>query len=199
MKNKEFVLPKDFFKKRHLEVSDAAILMDSFAELDEGSLSKKLTDEALKSLPPERIIEYNREKEIIDSIKTGDEVISYMRHPHEFPARYEFAVKALSIIDGDIASKIVARYKTTLQDNFIELAFYIFANVDEEYIEMLFREYDNIRSPYARAIVCLLLGRNGFYEYTEFLYKEYYKMQEEYPDEEYCEFPLLALEYLYCG
>lgn len=137
-----------------------------------------------------------QDKQEVAALSSGEDIARYMRKRHDILASPALCEKTLSLIE-DAAPHIIKRYMTTAQDTFIELAFRIFIRADKRYAEELYSVYHNIRDPYARAVACLLFGRHNMEPSVPLLLREYKRFQTDYPDEDFEQFPLLALYILF--
>ncbi len=194
----ENVLRKDFFMKYPLKELSAAVIADFSAKTAMIDLiNDKINDIVDASITDERRKQVEQDERDITQLTTAEDVVRYMRKNHDVMVKPMLCKKALSIID-DVGPKIIKRYLTTAQDSFIELAFRIFVHADKQYAEELFDKYDDIRNPYAQAVACLLFGEHKMQATVPFLLKEYKRFQTEYSNDDFDQFPLLAL-YLLAG
>ncbi len=192
----ENVLRKDYFKKNPLKELSAAVIADFSANTAMfDSLNDKISDIVGATIPDERREKIKQEQQDVAQLTTAEDVVRYMRNNHDVLTNPMLCKKALSIID-DVGPKIIKRYLTTAQDSFIELAFRIFVHADKQYAEELFDKYDDIRNPYAKAVACLLFGEHDMQTAVPFLLKEHKRFQTEYSNDDFDQFPLLALHLL---
>ena len=132
----------------------------------------------------------------IQAVQTPDELINLMRKLKGTTWHEEFTAKALSMEETALP-KIVERFCRNMTDRFLEASEMILFYADRKYLDELFKNYREIRSPYAQSIVCLLIGMADYKDVDDFLVKEYQYFQKEYPDEIYQQFPLRALQLLH--
>ena len=76
---------------------------------------------------------------------------------------------------------------------FIESSAIILANSDIKYTETLWNNYNNIRSPYAKSVACVIIGDKFLKDSEEFLYNEFLSFKQKYPFETYHEAPLFMI------
>ena len=189
---------KRFFRLHPLDKMSAALLADFKLTMEENDPLQTQFEEVVLSMKPHpHEKELQRDREIIAKMDSGEAVVAYMRQEHNGLADADFHKKALTLA-AEAMPLILRRYKTSWQDRFIEHAFCLFAKSDPVYGERLFREYREIRNPYAQADACLLFGELGMKETVPFLMQEYERFQREFPDESFHQHPLLAL-YILCG
>ena len=193
----EYVIHKSFFKQNPLDKVSAAIVEDFsltttfIDELNaemEKAISGQITDER-----KERIL---ADKTAAEQLASGEDVVTYMRKNHDNLADPVFCKRAL-MLEAEAAPLILKRYKTSAQDRFIELAFRVLAKADKKYAQQLFREYKEIRNPYAQSMACLLFGEHEMEEAVPLLMQEYKRFKQSFPEESFNQGPLLALYILY--
>ena len=193
----EYVIHKSFFKQNPLDKVSAAIVEDFsltttfIDELNaemEKAISGQITDER-----KERIL---ADKTAAEQLASGEDVVTYMRKNHDNLADPVFCKRAL-MLEAEAAPLILKRYKTSAQDRFSELAFRVLAKADKKYAQQLFREYKEIRNPYAQSMACLLFGEHEMEEAVPLLMQEYKRFKQSFPEESFNQGPLLALYILY--
>lgn len=193
----EYLLHKSFFKKNPLDKISAAMIADfSLTVQFNDELQAKMEEIISEHMPDERYIQVAKDKEEVEKLDSGEAVVSYMRKNHDNLVDSMFCKKALTL-EPEAAPLIVRRYKTTALDHFVELAFRILAKADKKYAEQLFKEYHEIRNPYAQSMACLLFGEQEMEEAVPLLKREYERFKKDYPEESYDQAPLLALYILY--
>ena len=133
----------------------------------------------------------------IKEIETAEEIVAQMRKKNEMSIIPLLCKKALTIQD-EVMPLVLRRYKTTIQDHFIETAVRLFGNADRKYAIDLFHQYHEIRNEYARSMACLLFGEQNIEESIPLLLSEYERFMKSYPEESYDQGPLFALHIL-CG
>ncbi len=90
--------------------------------------------------------------------------------------------------------KIIEKLKFNRDDVFVELAVRIICGSKIDCSVCLLGILDNIEYPYTLSQVCLLLGFVGTREAVlSLLWNYFHYLREEYPQEYFCEGPLLAL------
>ena len=193
----EYVIHKSFFKQNPLDEISSAIIADfSVSTLFNDELNAEIEKIVNGQIKDERKTQILADKNAVDQLSSGEDVVTYMRKVHDNVADPLFCKKAI-MLESEAAPLIVKRYKTSAQDRFIELAFRILAKADKKYAEQLFREYKEIRNPYAQAMACLLFGEQEMEEAVPLLMQEYKRFKQSYPKESLNQAPLLALYILY--
>ena len=148
------LLPKNFIKKHPLKEYSAARFADLNIRLVHAD---ELNAEIDKIIIPR--IEQDRREAIlqgekhIEEIETAEEIVAQMRKKNEMSIIPLLCKKALTIQD-EVMPLVLRRYKTSIQDHFIETAVRLFGNADRKYTIDLFHQYHEIRNEYARSI-CL--------------------------------------------
>ena len=190
---------KAFFKAHPLEKISAATIQDSALAFEyDDELHKKMVDAVLDNCKDNsRKDQLSADLSLIETLDSGEAIVKYMRQKHEVLANRDLFKKAL-IMQDEACPQIVRRYMTTAQEEYIDSAFRILAKADIKYAEMLFCHYREIRNPYAQSTACLLFGEHKMKDTVPLLLKEFTRFSNEYPNESFCQSPLLAL-YLICG
>jgi len=193
----EYVLHESFFKKNPLDKLSAAVIADfSLSTQFNDQLNAEMERILSDHLPDGRKERIAADKAAVEQLKSGEDVVAYMRKEHDNVADPAFCKKAMTL-EAEAAPLIVKRYKTSGLDRFIELAFRILASADRKYAEQLFREYREIRNPYAQAMACLLFGEKEMEEAVPLLLEEHKRFKREFPEESFHQQPLLALYILF--
>ncbi len=193
----EYLLHESFFKKNPLEKVSAAVIADfALTTMFNDGLNEEMEKVLNSKISDVRKTQINEDKAVVEQIKDGEDVVTYMRKNHDNIADSVFYRKAMEF-EAEAAPLIVKRYKTTAMDRFVEHAFRILAKADKKYTEQLFREYQEIRNPYAKSMACLLFGEQRIEEALPLLLKEYERFKEKYPDESFHQAPLLAIYILF--
>lgn len=193
----EYVIHKSFFKQNPLDEISSAIIADfSLSTLFNDELNAEIEKIVNGQIEDERKAQILADKDTVEQLSSGEDVVTYMRKKHDNVADLLFCKKAMTL-ESEAAPLIVKRYMTSAQDRFIELAFRILAKADKKYAEQLFREYKEIRNPYAQAMACLLFGEQEMEETVPLLMQEYKRFKQSYPKESFNQAPLLALYILY--
>lgn len=188
---------ESFLKENPLEESSAAIISDfTLAALFNDTMGAEMERTISSRIPDERKAKIAEDKAAVEQLASGEEVVSYMRKNHDVMADSDFCKKALTM-EAEAAPLIVKRFKTTAQDRFVELAFFVLSKADRQYAEQLFREYREIRNPYARSMACLLFGEQRMEETASLLMEEHKRFRRDFPNETYEQAPLLALHLMF--
>lgn len=136
------------------------------------------------------------ERKNIASMTDPESIVNYMRKLKGIDSRHEMIEKVSQYVEATMPL-ILKRYLTSALDNYIEIAGRCFIKNDLQYTLDLRAHYNEIRSPYAKAVACLVFGMKGMTEESDFLYEEYERMRSAYPKECYSDYPLLALHIIH--
>lgn len=190
-------LYEDFFKENPVDETSAPFISDfTLAALFNDTMVAEMERSIAGKISDERKARISADKAAVEQLTSGEEIVSYMRKNHDVIADSAFCKKALTMED-EAVPLIIKRYKTTFQDRFVEVAFFILSKADRKYAEQLFREYKDIRNPYAQSMACLLFGEQQMEETGPFLMEECRRFQRVYPQETYHQAPLLALHIMF--
>lgn len=193
----EKLLPKGFFKKNPLdEISAARLLHFAMTYGFQEDSRQLIQDAVMKHISDERLTQIEAERSAISKLDSGEAVVRFMRGGTDILNRQLLSRKALSMRE-EVMPLLLRRFRTSCQDSFLDTAGIILANTEREYIEELARIYPEIRNPYAKSIACLVFGVQDVESAVPLLLREYQRMKEEYPEERFCQGPLLALYCLY--
>lgn len=88
---------------------------------------------------------------------------------------------------------VLEKIKTSGNDIFIEHTMKILKKSSKNYCDEIVKIIDDIRSPYALSLACVLVGFIGDESHVELLLKEHSKLKSLYPKENYEQGPLLGL------
>ncbi len=193
----KFKIPKGFWREHkddELEYADVA-MMNIVAYTVE-DLQEQMETETRKTFSAERIAKMEKERERIAAIDTPDDMIKFMRTKYERVNQYVFCRKALEMQE-QVMPLVLRRYKTSCQSRFLEMSAILFSYCEPEYLLQLLKMYNDIRSPYAQSLACIVCGMRGVESFAPMLCIEYFRFMEEYPDEYYHEGPLIALQTLH--
>ena len=190
-------LPKGFFKKNPLnQLSSANIAYFSMTAGFDERLEKEIFDLAKETMDTERLDKINREREEISHLETGEDFVRFMRSRYDISNRIVLCKRALTM-QQEVIPPMLHRFRTSIQDMFIEAAVYILAHAEQVYMDQLKALYPEIRNPYAQSMACLVFGIQKQEDTLPLLLTEYQRLQKEFPEESLCQGPLLAIYILY--
>ena len=181
-------LTKQFFKDNPLDELPFPALIDFRIDIFEHDSLEDAINEIADSMITKKQRETNRaEIEAVRSIRTVDELIQAMRKYKGPNTEHAIANKALSMEETALP-KIVELFYRNKTSEFLEKAEFILYFADRKYLDELFRNYKQIQSPYARAMICFLIGKAEYVGVDDFLLEQYLFMKQHYE-----QFPLFAL------
>lgn len=188
---KDIVTLKSFLKRNPIVEFSAACLEYSYilqpeVEAAANSMIEEqglLTNEA--RLERASILETNSPKEIMRLLRTDVSACN----------KSALREKALSYEDA-ILPEIKRRILTTQLDVFVENALHIFVRCKDNPSEWLIAHLDDIRSPYARSMMCLALGFRADLSAVSFLMRHFKALRDLSHDDLFEQGPLLALSEL---
>lgn len=189
------LLPKSFFRDNPLDTSSAQVIAclsglmsnnDKFLETIEKNTKKKLD--------PERLALLNEERKEILALESGAEVVKYIRRGIDV-LNYPMLSQKILTMQDEVMPLLLRRYLTSSLDSVIESTTYVLlnVNVDPQYVDQLIADYSKIRNPYAQSMACVVFGANMREELLPLLLLEYERLMREYPEEDYCQGPLVAI------
>ena len=191
------LLPKNFFKKNPLNPTSAYNIACYLLDPDfEEDMFNRLLDNEDETGDASRLDQIDEEESQIWNLHDAEAIVKRMRQKIHPLNRTVLANQALSMWE-ETMPLILRRFRTSSQTEFIETAFHVLAEADDSVIEPLKELYPDIRDPYARSMACVVFGMHDCEEMIPMLLREYERFQEDYPDEEYEQGPLLALYQLY--
>ena len=136
-----------------------------------------------------------REKNMILSEKDPGAIFQLLRKNVDGVNRAVLVDRALEF-DDEILPMVVGKLVRSGHDTFIDNAVRLLAWSEKDYSPLLFERFEEIRSPYVRSIVCIILGLRGKEDIIPWMMDRYFEMKRSYPEETYDEGPLIALQEL---
>lgn len=82
---------------------------------------------------------------------------------------------------------------TTAKDAFVENALHVLTRCKADPVPWLLEHYDAIRYPYARSMMCLVLGFRATYDVVPFLMNQVDVFERRFPHDDFSQAPILAL------
>lgn len=191
------LLPKNFFKDNPLdEMSTARFAHSVMTAMWNDEFRDLMWDTLRQGIEPERMTEIEAEKVRITSLEGGDETVSFIRKGYDIANR-EILCKKILTMQEAVMPPLLRRFRTSGQEVVIETIAHTLAHADPIYIDQLIAMYPEIRDPYAQSMACLIFGVHGREETLALLLREYERLKKEYPEEDYCQGPLFAIDLLF--
>lgn len=192
------LLPKNFFRDHPLDEMSAPLIAHfSMTAGFQDELQAAMREIVEEKMKPERKAKIQEEREKISRLETGEEAVKFIRSGYDIVNR-EFLCKKLLTMQAEAMPPLLRRFRTSFQDSVTETAVYILGHAEREYVDQLIAMYPEIRSPYAQGMACVALGVQEREDALPLLLREYERLRREYPEESYCQGPLLAI-YILCG
>ena len=145
----ERILPKDFFRDNPFEnYSAAQIAHFKMSVSFEAEIDKIMEETVSRGIAAERCASIAEEKERINGFSSAEEIVAFMRSRFDGVNQTQLCWKALTMQET-VIPLMLQRYRTTLQDVFVDTSVQILAHAEKCYVERLMEMYDQIRNPYA--------------------------------------------------
>lgn len=190
-------LPNSFFKKNPLnQLSSANVAYFSMTAGFSDRLENEIFDLVKKEVDTRRLDKIKLEREEIPHLETGEDFVRFMRGNYDISNRSLLCKRALTM-QQIVIPPMLRRFRTSMQDMFIEAAVYILAHAEQVYVAQLKTLYPEIRNPYAQSMACLVFGIQKQEDTLPLLLAEYQRLKKEFPEESLCQGPLLAIYILY--
>ena len=191
------LLPKNFFKDNPLDKMSAPLIahFSMTAGFNE-KLQNAIWDILEGEIEPERKARIEEEKAEIARLETGDAIVKFIRNDYDIANRETLCKKILTM-QAEVLPPLLRRFQTSFQDSVTETTVYILGHAEREYVDQLIEMYPEIRNPYAQSMSCVALGVQEREDTLPLLLREYERLKRQYPEESYCQGPLLAIYILY--
>ena len=191
------LLPKGFFSKNPLKkMSAAQIAYFSMDIAFDEEIHEVIFDQIAEDIDIERMEKIQSEAEKISQLKSGEQIVRFMRTEYDIINRWKLCQKALSMQE-EVVPLMLQRLRTNKQDMFIESSIQILAYCEPVYLEQLKAMYHEIRNPYTQSMACLVFGMRHEEDTLQLLLEEYERFKKEYVEEDFSQGPLLAINILY--
>ncbi len=191
------LLPRNFFRDNPLDKMSAPLIahFSMTAGFNE-KLQNAIWDILEGEIEPERKARIEEEKAEIARLETGDAIVKFIRNDYDIANRETLCKKILTM-QAEVLPLLLRRFQTSFQDNVTETTVYILGHAEREYVDQLIEMYPEIRNPYAQSMACVALGVQERKDTLPLLLREYERLKRQYPEESYCQGPLLAIYILY--
>ena len=191
------LLPRNFFRDNPLDKMSAPLIahFSMTAGFDE-KLQNAIWDILEGEIEPERKARIEEEKAEIARLETGDAIVKFIRNDYDIANRETLCKKILTM-QAEVLPPLLRRFHTSVQESVTETTVYILGHAEREYVDQLIEMYPEIRNPYAQSMACVALGVQEREDTLPLLLREYERLKRQYPEESYCQGPLLAIYILY--
>ncbi len=180
-------------ERTHMKKTPSSSQLPTFADIRLMNLRlfrTGLLDEAaekIKQPSTSDLLELNT----VEKTNDQEEVVNLCRKISYYKAKDALVEKILADQEHTMPL-LIARYLRSSQDKFIEQATLALGYCDEKYVDELVVKYEEIRSDYAKAEFCVVLGFRQKKECAELLRREAERLSAR--KSEYKDGPLLALD-----
>ena len=191
------LLPRNFFRDNPLDKMSAPLI--AYFSMTAGfneKLQNAMWDILEGEIEPDRKARIDEEKAEIARLETGDAVVKFIRSDYDIVNR-ELLCKKVLAMQAEVLPPLLRRFQTSFQDSVTETTVYILGHAEREYVDQLIEMYPEIRNPYAQSMACVALGVQERKDTLPLLLREYERLKRQYPEESYCQGPLLAIYILY--
>lgn len=188
----EIRLPREFFKDNPLIGFSTARLTHFRMITITMPIDEQINQLTISMMDKSRHEQYQAEKESITKLNQAEDIMSYMRKLKD-PSNSSLLIQKALEYQKEVVPLALKKICTSGHDVFIENTAILLANADIKYTEQLYDIFHDIRNAYARSELCIVFGVKKKEEYTHLLMEQFKKIQEERPDRDYEQGPLLAL------
>lgn len=101
------------------------------------------------------------------------------------PHNQALLVKRAMPYKDEILPQVLRRLRTSHFEPFLEIAVRFLYKLDEDPTPLIMDIYDDIRSPYAQSLICLVVGQRGDEDAIPWLYQKYQDMLRRERDGEF--------------
>ena len=189
------LLTKDYFNRHPVKEYSAARLEYSML------LMPEVMDVVDKKLPEMREMAAKRGIDIPDTTEqmkrveeeedTG-KLLRMLRQTHPPVVRKAVREKLLKR-EMEVLPEIQRMILKAFNDNTIENCVRFMTKCETDCTEWIMRHYDDVREPYARSMLCLVLGFRASTDVIPFLVQQVDAFERQFPDKSFEQGPLMAL------
>ena len=189
------LLTKDYFNRQPVKEYSAARLEYSML------LMPEVMDVVDEKLPGMRVMAAKRGIDIPDTTEqmkrveeeedTG-KLLRMLRQTHPPVVRKVVREKLLKR-EREVLPEIQRMILKAFNDNTIENCVRFMTKCETDCTEWIMRHYDDVREPYARSMLCLVLGFRASTDVIPFLVQQVDAFERQFPDKSFEQGPLMAL------
>ena len=189
------LLTKDYFNRHPVKEYSAARLEYSML------LMPEVMDVVDEKLPEMREMAAKRGIDIPDTTEqmkrveeeedTG-KLLRMLRQTHPPVVRKVVREKLLKR-EREVLPEIQRMILKAFNDNTIENCVRFMTKCETDCTEWIMRHYDDVREPYARSMLCLVLGFRASTDVIPFLVQQVDAFERQFPDKSFEQGPLMAL------
>ena len=189
IKNKEYL--EDYLKQHPVKIRAAAYISyyvncspKMLSMMEDYKTNHTHNDDEQRAL----------EEEIVKT-EDQDQLMRYMRKPMD-AINKDFLRDLILEREDEMMPLVQKRYMSSHQDVFIENAFALFVRSEKDYLPWIKENYNKIADPYAKHLLCLLMGIKGADEEVDFLLEEVDNFYHDTSKESLEQGPIVALHLL---
>ena len=160
-------------------IAHFSIFLDSTPEGCEKMM--EAMDSAVYELQPERKELVMLERGQILESKNADDILQFMRK-HTDPMNQHILIGKACEFENELLPTIVKMLKTSLNDGFIETSIRVLAKCEKNVADELMECFDEIRNPYAKSMVLVMLGFRAPKTAVPWVLEQYYALKKTYAD-----------------
>ena len=153
-------------------------------------LQNQISGTIFNNQPERKYKMFEERSEIVSA--TGEQLIRFMRRGFDQLNQNAFIKRALEL-EYEIISDVLKRYKTSLNDLFIEASVKFLSFCSFDIAEELTRIYDDIRSPYAKCMALVVFGFQADETYISWIISKHDELKKLYPSKDYHDGAYFAL------
>ncbi len=186
-------IPDSFFKDNPIQPSGSAMLA-YYMYTNEGLL------ERLKEEKEQRIHSGKDQEELEKTVVALDEtkeILRFMRKSMDGCNKLLLRDVVLAH-EADVTDLIKKRIMTSRLDDFIDNTLDFFLRCEADPVPWLKENIPEMKSPYARSVMCVVLGFRGGEDELPFLFEQFDKLKNEPDEEAFEQGPLLSI-FKICG
>jgi len=156
-----------------------------------GDEFRSLMNEVVYNSQPQREGKVLAEREEIESADSS-QIIRFMRRSVD-TINQNILVNRGVALEDEIVPEVIRMLKTSLNDEFIETSARLLSACSRDVAKELIEYFDDVRSPYARSMILVVLGFKAEETHIPWLIEKYREMKQDYPNEAYCDGAYYAL------
>ena len=195
MSNNLKLLTKDYFNRHPVKEYSAARLEYSMLLMPEvmDVVDEKLPE--MRAMAAERGIDIPDTTEHMKRVEEEEDtgkLLRMLRQTQPPVVRKAVREKLLNR-EMEVLPEIQRMILKAFNDNTIENCVRFMTKCETDCTEWIMRHYDDVREPYARSMLCLVLGFRASTDVIPFLVQQVDAFERQFPDKSFEQGPLMAL------
>lgn len=195
MKDPIRLLTKDYFHRHPVKAFSAARLAYSMLLMPEvvTCLEDKLPElREMTALRGVQLPDSAQQKALVEQEEDAGQLLRMLRRPLA-PDACGALLRKLLKREAEMLPEIQRMILKTLNSNAIENCVYFMAKCKENCSEWILQHYEEAREPYARSMLCLVLGFRAGTAVIPFLMRQLEQFEKQCPQHSFEQGPLMAL------